>query len=423
LQAFFVSIRKIKVGLMSKKIQVLLLTSSMLIIAFVMIGSLGVHASGASSSGDVTLKHIGVYSEVLYRVRAEYVEEPNMSSVTNGALHGLLESLDADSSYLTPAEYKVFKQKKSEGKASIGATVSKRFGYAAVISVIPGGPADKAGLNSGDIIETVEGLSTHDLSLAAVKSHLVGEPGSRLELIIIRTRKIEPQKITVVRDVISLPAVTEQMAADNTGVIKAQVLTKGKAAEIADKIKSLQKKGAKKLVLDLRNNSEGDEDEGVAVANLFLGKGNIGSLQGQKVEKVTYSADPQKKITDLPLAVIVNRGTAGAAELVAAAILDNTRGDVLGDKTFGEGSVQKLIEVPDGSALILSVAKYYTSNGKVIQDTGITPNIPVASNDEIVAISDDDDSNPTDEPQKTQPKEDEQLRRAIEVLKTKTQKS
>jgi carboxyl-terminal processing protease len=407
---------------MSKKIQVLLLTSSMLIIAFVLIGSLGVHASGASSSGDVTLKHIGVYSEVLYRVRAEYVEEPNMSAVTNGALHGLLESLDADSSYLTPAEYKVFKQKKSDGKASIGATVSKRFGYAAIVSVIPGGPADKAGLNAGDIIETVEGLSTHDLSLAAVKNHLVGEPGSRLELTIIRTRKIEPQKMTVVRDVVTLPAVQEQLTADNVGIVKAVVLTKGKAAEIADKIKSLQKKGAKKLVLDLRYNSEGDEEEGVAVANLFLGKGTIGSLQGQKYEKVTYTADPQKKITDLPLAVLVNRGTAGAAELVASAILDNTRGDVLGDKTFGEGSVQKLIEVPDGSALILSVAKYYTSNGKVIQDTGITPNILVASNDDVVAISDDDDSATNDEPQKAQPKEDEQLRRAIEVLKTKAQK-
>ena len=408
---------------MSKKIQVLLLTSSMLIVAFVMIGSLGVHASG-SSSGDVTLKHIGVYSEVLYRVRAEYVEEPNMSAVTNGALHGLLESLDADSSYLTPSEYKVFKQKKTEGKANIGATVSKRFGYAAIVSVIPGGPADKAGLNSGDIIETVEGLSTHDLSLAAVKNHLVGEPGSRLELTIIRTRKIEPQKITVVREVETPPAVTETMGADNTGIIKALVLTKGKSTEIADKVKSLQKKGAKKLVLDLRNNSEGDEEEGVALANLFLGKGTIGSLQGQKVEKVTYTADPQKKITDLPVAVLVNRGTAGPAELVAAAILDNARGDVVGDKTFGEGSVQKLIEVPDGSALILSVAKYYTSNGKVIQDTGITPNVLVASNDDIVAISDDDDSTPNDEPQqKTQPKEDEQLRRAIEVLKAKAQKS
>ena len=408
---------------MSKKIQVLLLTSSMLIIAFVLIGSLGVHASGSSSSGDVTLKHIGVYSEVLYRVRAEYVEEPNMSTVTNGALHGLLESLDADSSYLTPSEYKVFKQKKSDGKASIGATVSKRFGYAAIVSVIPGGPADKAGLTAGDIIETVEGLSTHDLSLAAVKNHLVGEAGSRLELTIIRARKIEPQKITVVRDVVSLPAVTEQMLADNVGVVKAQVLTKGKAAEVAEKIKSLQKKGAKKLVLDLRYNSEGDEEEGVAVANLFLGKGTIGTLQGQKFEKVTYTADPQKKITDLPVAVLVNRGTAGAAELVASAIQDNVRGDVLGDKTFGEGSVQKLIEVPDGSALILSIAKYYTSNGKVIQDTGITPSILVAATDDVVAITDDDDNSTTEEPQKAQPKEDEQLRRAIEVLKAKAQKS
>jgi len=406
---------------MSKKIQVFLLTSSMLVVAFVLIGSLGVHASG-SSSGDATLKHIGVYSEVLYRVRSEYVEEPNMSVVTNGALHGLLESLDADSSYLAPSEYKIFKQKKTDGKAGVGATVSKRFGYAAIVSVLPGGPADKAGLNAGDIIETVEGLSTHDLSLAAIKNHLNGEPGSRLELTIIRTRKIEPQKITVVRDVVPLPAVQEQMQGDNVGVVKALVLTKGKAQEISDKIKSLQKRGAKKLVLDLRYDSEGDEEEGVAVANLFLNKGNIGSLQGQKYEKVTYTADPQKRITDLPLVVLVNRGTAGAAELVASAIQDNGRGDVLGDKTFGEGSVQKLIEVPDGSALILSIAKYYTPNGKVIQDTGITPNILVASNDEIVAVSDDDDSTPNEEPQKTQPKEDEQLRRAIEVLKTKAPK-
>ena len=406
---------------MSKKIQVLLLTSSMLIIAFVLLGSLGVHASG-SSNGDITLKHIGVYSEVLYRVRAEYVEEPNMSVVTNGALHGLLESLDADSSYLNPAEYKVFKEKKGDGKANVGATVSKRFGYAAVVSVIPGGPADKAGLTAGDIIETVEGLSTHELSLAAIKNHLMGDPGSRLELTIIRTRKIEPQKITVVRDVVTLPAVQEQLTGD-VGVIKAQVLTKGKAQDIAEKIKSLQKKGAKKLVLDLRYDSEGDEEEGVAVANLFIGKGTIGTLQGQKYDKVTYSADPQKKITDLPLVVLVNRGSAGAAELVAAAIQENQRGDVLGDKTFGEGSVQKLIEVPDGSALILSVAKYYTPNGKIIQENGITPNIVVASTDDLPVVSDDDDNNSSEEPQKPQQKEDEQLKRAIEVLKAKTQKS
>ena len=408
---------------MSKKIQVILLTSSMLVIVFALIGGLGVHAASSNSSGDNAYTHMQVYSEVLHRIRTEYVEEPNMGLVTNGALHGLLESLDANSSYLTPAEYKAYKAAKTDAKAGIGATVSKRFGYAAVVSVIPGGPADKAGITPGDIIETVEGQSTHDTSLASVKTRLTGDVGSRVECVIIRARKIEPQKITIVREAVNPPAVQEQTMADNVGYIKALTLNKGKAQEIAAKIKSLQSKGAKKLVLDLRNDSEGDEEEGVAVANLFLAKGMIGYLQGQKVEKVTYNADPQKKVTDLPLAILVNRGTAGAAEIVAAAILDNSRGELVGDKTFGEGSVQKVLEVPDGSALILSVAKYYTPKGKVIQDTGITPNVVIASNDDAsAAIVDDDDNATPDEPQqqqKPQQKEDDQLRRALDVLKAK----
>jgi carboxyl-terminal processing protease len=407
---------------MSKKIQVLLLTTSMLVIVFALIGGLGVHAASGNNS-DNAYTHMQVYSEVLHRIRTEYVEEPNMGLVTNGALHGLLESLDANSSYLTPAEYKAYKAAKTDAKAGIGATVSKRFGYAAVVSVIPGGPADKAGITPGDIIETVEGQSTHDSSLAAVKTRLAGDVGSRVECVIIRARKIEPQKITIVREAVNPPAVQDQTMADNVGYIKALTLDKGKAQEIAGKIKSLQARGAKKLVLDLRNNSEGDEQEGVAVANLFLAKGMIGYLQGQKVEKVTYNADPQKKITDLPVAVLVNRGTAGGAELVAAAILDNSRGEVVGDKTFGEGSVQKVLEVPDGSALILSVAKYYTPKGKAIQDTGITPNVVIAAADEAAnTIVDDEDGGTPDEPQpqKPQQKEDDQLHRALEVLKAKT---
>lgn len=407
---------------MSKKFQVLLLSSSMLVIVFALIGGLGVHASSSNNSSDNAYSHMQVYSEVLHRIRTEYVEEPNMGLVTSGALHGLLESLDADSSYLSPAEYKAFKQTRTDGKAGIGATVSKRFGYAAIVSVIPGGPADKADINPGDILETVDGQSTHDMSLAAIKTKLTGEPGSRLEAVIIRARKIEPQKITIVREIVNPPAVQEQMMADNVGYIKALVLTKGKAQEIAAKIKSLQSKGAKKLVLDLRNDSEGDEAEGVAAANLFIGKGLITYLQGQKYEKVTYNADPQKKITDLPLAVLVNRGTSGAAEIVAAALLDNSRGDVVGDKTFGEGSVQKLIEVPDGSALILSVAKYYTPNGKVIQDTGVTPDVLVAAGDDLSALPDDDGGSAAAVPEQKKPaqKEDDQLRKAIDVLKAKT---
>src|SRR5215472_1898439 len=221
---------------MSKKLQVILLSSSMLVIVFALVGGLGVHAS---SNGD-SYKQMTVYSEVLNRIRTEYVEEPNINSVTSGALHGLLESLDADSSYLSPEEYKVFKATKTDGKAGIGATVSKRFGYAAVVSVIPGGPADKAGITAGDIIEFVENQSTHDMSLASVRARMLGEPGSRVELAVIRTRKIEPQKITVVREIITPPAVQEQSMPDGVGYIKAQALTKGKAQEIAAKIKSLQ---------------------------------------------------------------------------------------------------------------------------------------------------------------------------------------
>jgi len=202
------------------------------------------------------------------------------------------------------------------------------------------------------------------------------------------------------------------------GYIKADTLVKGKAAEIASKIKDLQRQGARKLLLDLRNCAEGVESEGIATANLFLNRGLITYLQGQKYNRETFNADPQKATTNLPLVVLVNRGTAGAAEIVAASILENARGDLLGDKTFGVGSIQKVIEVPDGSALILSIAKYYTPGGKPIQDSAITPNIMVASEDDNILPDDEDDATRPVEDKK-QPKEDEQLKRAIEVLKNR----
>src|SRR5690242_2371303 len=225
---------------MSKKLQISLLTSSIVVVAFAVIGGFGVHAAPASNhNNDGAYTHMQVYSEVLYHIRGDYVEEPNMPMVTSGALHGLLESLDANSSYLSAAEYKTYKQKKAEGKANIGATISKRFGYAAVVSVIPGGPADKAGVSSGDIIEAIDNKSTHDMSLAEIRSAAAGESGSRLECSIIRARKIEPQKVSITREAVNPPAPTEQMMADGVGYIKALSLTKGKAAQdIATKIKS-----------------------------------------------------------------------------------------------------------------------------------------------------------------------------------------
>src|SRR5271154_1948033 len=403
---------------MSTKLKVTIIASSLAILLFTVVGGF---VNVRASSNDGAYRQLSVYSEVLSRIRLEYVEEPNIAGVTDGALHGLLESLDANSSYLSAEEYKHYKSMKTGGKADIGATVSKRFGYAAVVAVIPGGPADKAGVENTDIIESIESKSTHDMSLAEIHGLLSGETGSTVTVAVVRPRRAEPQKIVITRDVVAIPPVSDKMLADNVGYIQVDSFPEGKAQEIAGKIRDLQKQGAKKLVLDLRNSAGGVESEGVATANLFLDHGTITYLQGQKYPRQAFNADPAKDIPKLPGGVVVNRGTGGPAEIVAAAILENARGDVVGDKTFGEGSVQQLMELPDGGALILSVKKYYTPTGKAIQDTAVTPNVVVADADEDAPVPDEDENAvPADQAKKPQPQQDDQMQRAIEVLKART---
>ncbi len=402
---------------MSIKTKAAIVVSSAAVLLFMLVGGLdGVRAS----NNDGSYRQLQVYSEVLSRVRSEYVEEPNIPLVTDGALHGLLESLDSNSSYLTPAEFKVYKSNQTEAKGEIGAAVSKRFGYAAVISVIPGGPADKAGVQASDIFEAIEGKSTRELSLAEIRNLLQGQPGSNVNVAVVRARRAEPQKVVITRDTVTVPPVSDKMVEDGIGYVQVDAFNKGKSQEVATKVRALQKSGAKKLILDLRNCAEGDESEGISVANLFLNHGTITYLQGQKYPREAFNADASKAITTLPVVVLVNKGTAGPAEVVAAAVMENARGDVVGDKTFGDGSVQKVIPLPDGSALILSIAKYYSPSGKAIQDSAVTPNILVADSDDDGALPDDDENAaPPAEEKKQPPQQDEQLHKAIQVLKSK----
>lgn len=400
------------------KTKAAVLVTSFAVLLFVVVGSLGgVHAS----SNDGAYRQLQVYSEVLSRVHSEYVEEPNIPKVTDGALHGLLESLDPNSSYMTAEAYKAYKAHKAEAKGEIGATVSKRFGYAAVVSVLPGSPAEKAGVEPTDIFESIEGQSTREMSLPEIRSLLAGVPGSTVNVSVVRARRAEPQKVVITRDIVTVPPVSDKIMPDEIGYIKVDALTKGKAQEIAAKIKSLEKSGAKKILLDLRYSAAGEENEGIAVANLFLNHGTITYLQGQKVPRQAYNADPAKAVTTLPVAVLVNRGTAGPAEIVASAILENARGDVVGEKTFGDGSVPKTFDLPDGGALILSVAKYYSPSGKAIQDVSVTPNVVVASEDDA-AGPDDEESQPESNDQDAKPKktQDDQLNKAVEVLKARS---
>src|SRR6202165_3065134 len=400
--------------IMSTKLKVTVIASSLAILLFTIVGGF---VNVRASSNDGAYRQLSVYSEVLSRIRLEYVEEPNIAGVTDGALHGLLESLDANSSYLSATEYKRYKTMKTGGKADIGAAVSKRFGYAAVVAVIPGGPADKAGVENSDIIESIEGKTTHDMSLDEIHRLLSGEIGSTIPVRGRRRRRAEPQKIVITRDMVTIPPVSEKMLADNVGYIKVDAFPESKSQEIAGKIRDLQKQGAKKLVLDLRNSASGAESEGIATANLFLDHGTITYLQGQKHPREAFNADPIKDITKLPVAVLVNRGTAGPAEIVASAILENARGDVVGDKTFGDGSVQKLIEMRDNSALILSIAKYYSPSGKAIQDAAVTPNVMVADIADDAGLPDEDQPAVPDEKKEKKPKNqtDEQLNKALEV--------
>ena len=415
-----------KTKIMSTKFKVTVIASSLAILLFTIVGGF-VHVRASSNEG--AYRQLSVYSEVLSRIRLEYVEEPNIPVVTEGALHGLLESLDANSSYLSADEYKRYKTMKNDGKADIGSTVSKRFGYAAVVAVIPGGPADKAGVENSDIIESIEGKTTHDMSLAEIHGLLAGEVGSTITVAVVRPRRAEPQKIVITRDVVNIPPASDKMLADNAGYIQVDSFPEGESQEIATRIRDLQKQGAKKIVLDLRNAAGGAESEGIATANLFLDHGTITYLQGQKYPRQAFNADPAKDITKLPVAVLVNRGTAGPAEIVASAILENARGDVVGDKTFGDGSVQKLIEMPDSSALILSIAKYYSPGGKAIQDVSVTPNVLVADTveDDAGLPDEEEQATPGEKPadkKDEKPKNliDDQLNKALEVLKNRETK-
>src|SRR6266704_4214642 len=311
---------------MSMKTKAAILIPSAFVLLFTIVG--GIDAVRAANTTDGAYRQLQVYSEVLSRVRSEYVEDPNLPNVTDGALHGLLESLDSNSSYLNAQQYKDYKASKTNARGDVGAAISKRFGYASIVSVIPGGPADKAGLQDTDILEAIEGKSTREMSLAQIHSLLSGEPGSTLNLSVVRARRAEPQKVVVTRDVVSIPPVKDKMLDDGIAQIRVDALTKGKSQELANKIKAVQKSGAKKLILDLRDCAEGDEAEGVATANLFLNHGTITYLQGQKYPREAFNAEPSKAITTLPLAVLVNKGTAGPAEIVAAAVLENARGDV-----------------------------------------------------------------------------------------------
>ncbi len=410
---------------MPKTPKILLLGASVVLVLTVFLGLRESPVSAASEQADGAYRQIDVYSEVLRHIQSDYVSDPNIPSVTNGALRGLLESLDADSSYLTPTDYKAYKadRAKGEGKAQVGINVSKRFGYATVVSVVPGSPADKASLVDGDILEAINGVDTRDLSLAMIQMMLDGQPGSEVSVSVVRPRKAVPDKISMTRTMVAEPPVTETMY-ENSSILylKPVILDREHVQAVEAKLRGEAKAGNKKILLDLRDVAAGDMLEATRLANFFMKSGTIATLEGQRVQKVTYTADPAKTLVPVsPMVVLVNRGTAGPGELVAAALLDSKRAELVGEKTFGEGAQQKTFELPDGAALILSVAKYESPSGKKLQDDAVTPGVLVAGNFDDNGGDEDDTATAAQPvtPKKPTVQVDDQLSKGLELLKAK----
>jgi carboxyl-terminal processing protease len=400
---------------MSVKSKYFVVASSTLLVALLLIGSV---LGKSTQSPDEPYRHLAVFTEVLSRIKSDYVEEPDIKQVTRGALEGLLESLDPYSCYLTPGQYKTYQKLRNAQPGGTGLIISKRMGYVLVLASLPSSPAAKAGLQVGDLIEAEDGKPTRDMPLPLLQAMLNGPVGTTVTLVVRRTRHAEdPQDVSLSREAVSMPPVEHRLMADKVGYINVKALTPGKAAETARAVKELIGQGADRLVLDLRNDAYGDEQEGIKLANVFVDNGLLAFLEGQKVPRKDFNADPSQAVTKVPLVVLTNRATAGPAELTAAAVVDRGRGQIVGEKTFGLGAEQKTIPVEDGAAIILSIAKYHRPSGKAIEDGGVNPTLLVSETDTDLT---DDTTPPSEVPAPKSPQEDEVLKKAIEVVKGAT---
>jgi carboxyl-terminal processing protease len=404
---------------MSYRNKFLLILVSSAIVFYAVVGGL----LGRVADKDGSYSQLSVFSEVLSKVRSSYVEDPDITEVMHGALRGLLESLDPYSTFLTPDEYSRYRKHKSNGNSDIGLELSKEkmLGYVYVIHPIEGGPAGKTGVEAGDVIESIEEVSTRDISLVQAEYLLTGNAGSTVKLKIIRRGKTDPIEVAVTREPLKVPPVKSQMVDNKIGYLRIYRFTSGVSEDLRSKLSQLTKNGASRIILDLRNCAGDEYEEGVKVANLFLDHGVITYSQGQKSPKKEFVADPTKATCKLPIAILQNYGSASAAEIVSAAIKENRRGELVGVRTFGKASLQKLIPLDSDSAILLSTAKFYSQSGKVIQGNGIAPDFEVK--DGLDALQGDADSadeeenvNPESPGVNKQNQEDLQLKKAIEIL-------
>lgn len=382
-----------------------------------------------------------IVESVLQHIQNDYVDEPDMEKVRMGALRGLAGGLDPYSSFLTAQQVKEYQANRTNSsRVGVGAEFSQVSAYLYTISVTKGSPAEKAGLKAGDVIEYIDAKATRDISLYDARQLLMGAPGSSVKLRVLRAGE-KPQTITVTRGTFQVPKVESKIDPSRVGIVKVYSLEQGEAEDVKNQVQSLTKQGIQKIVLDLRGVAAGSIDEAVAVSNLFIKDGELAKVLGRdnKVVK-TFTADPANHIFDGKLAALIDLGTAGAGEVVASAILDRKRGEVVGERSFGAGTEQQLFTLRGGDGLLLTTAKWASPSGQAFlgedrATMGVKPSVEVKRPDtpeplEVEELIDRQEEQeqapqPSATPEvKPTPKptvEDLQLKKAIEILGDKAQ--
>src|ERR1041385_3634194 len=287
-----------------------------------------------------------------------------MGEVRAGALRGLAYGLDPYSTYLTAEQVKDYRANAKNNQVGIGAELSQASSFLYVVAPVKGSPADQAGVKAGDVIEYIDGKATRDISLYDARQLLNGAAGSEVKLRILRAGA-RPLTLAVKRGTFRAPASEARMEAGRIGILRINSLDNGEAADAKARLQDLMKQGAQKIVIDLRNVAGGEIQEGVTVANYFVRDGTIAKTIGreQKVLK-TFDADPKIALFSGPAVILIDAGTAGAAEVVTSAFIENKRGEVVGEKSFGAGAEQQLFTLRDGDGLLLTTVKWASGSGK-----------------------------------------------------------
>src|SRR5712691_6033412 len=379
-----------------------------------------------------------IFENVLQYIQNDYVDEPNMEKVRAGALRGLAYGLDPYSTYLTAEQVKDYRVGNKSNQVGIGAELSQVASFLYVVAPVKGSPADQAGVRAGDVIEYINAKATRDISLYDARQLLNGAPGTEVKLRILRGRALT---LTVRRGSFKAPAAEARMEAGRIGILRINSLDNGEAADARSRLQDLLKQGAQKIVVDLRSVAGGDIQEGVTVANFFVRDGAIAKSIGreQKVLK-SFDADPKLSLFNGPTVVLIDSGTAGAAEVIASAFLERKRGDVVGEKSFGAGAEQELFTLRDGDGLLLTTVKWASASGKPFlgedrAHSGLAPSVEVkrpenGDSADVEDFSGNDDETKPNQPNvkpgtpsqpvapKPQP-EDTQLKKALELLRDK----